>query len=86
MGGLCLVLTSDHNVSHSTIENALHEQGVFDGYQIQIRPDRDQLMILIQVNVPITWITGAGIPELPAEQVLRTFAAAIEEIDRTTDG
>ncbi len=84
-GGLVVVLTSDRDVSYSTIENALHEQGILDGYLIQIRPAHDQLMISIQVTVPNKWITGAGVPELPAEQVLRSLTAVVEEIDRATE-
>lgn len=85
MGAAGVVLTSDRDVSYSTIEHALHEQGFLDGYLIHIRPARDQLMISIQVSVPVLWITGAGVPELPAEQVLRSLTEAVEEIDRATE-
>lgn len=85
MGMAGVVLTSDRDVSYSTIENALHEQGFLDGYVIHIRPARDQLMIWIQVSVPVSWITGAGVPELPAEQVLRSLTEAVEEINRATE-
>ena len=80
------MLTSDRDVSYSTIENALHEEGFLDGYLIYVRPARDQLMISIQVSVPVSWITGAGVPELPAEQVLRSSTEAVEEINRATEG
>lgn len=82
MGAPGVVLTSDRDVSYSMIEHALHEQGFLDGYVIHIRPDRDQLMISIQVSVPVSWITAAGVPKLPAEQVLRALTEAVEEIDR----
>lgn len=79
MGAAGVVLTSDRDVSYSTIEDALHEQGFLDGYLIGIRPARDQLVISIQVSVPVSWITGAGVPELPAQQVLRSLTEAVEE-------
>lgn len=81
-----VVLTSDRDASYSTIENALQEQGFLDGYLIHIRPARDQLMISIQVSAPVSWITGAGVPKLPAEQVLRSLTEAVEEINRATEG
>jgi len=86
MGAAGVVLTSDRGVSYSTIANALHEQGFLDGYLIHIRPARDQLMISIQVSVPVSWITETGVPELPAEQVLRSLTEAIEQISRATEG
>jgi hypothetical protein len=84
MGAATVVLTSDRDVSYSTIENALHEQGFLDGYQIQIGPTRDQLRISIQVSVPVSWITAAGVPELPAEQVLHSLTDAVDGINRAT--
>jgi hypothetical protein len=86
LGAAGVVLMSDRDVAYSTIEHALHDQGFLDGYLIRIRPARDQLMISIQVSVPISWITGAGVPELPAEQVLRSLTEAVEEINRATEG
>lgn len=85
MGSPGVVMTSERAVSYSTIEDALHEQGILDGYLIHIQPHRDQLMISIQVSVPTTWITAAGVPELPAVQVLRSLTAAVQEIDRATE-
>lgn len=85
VGAAGVVLTSDRDVSYSTIENALHEQGFMDGYLIHFRPNRDQMMISIQVSVPVSWITAAGVPELPAEQVLRCLTEAVEEINRATE-
>ncbi len=85
MSGPGVVLTSDRDVSYSTVENALHEQGFLDGYLIHISPDRDQLMISIQVSVPVSWITAAGVPELAAVQVLHSLTEAIEEINRATE-
>lgn len=85
MGATGVVLTSDRDVSYSTIENALHEQGFLDGYLIHIRPALDQLMISIHVSVPVSWITGAGVPELAAVQVLHSLTEAIEEINRATE-
>ncbi len=85
MGAAGVVLTSDRDVSYLTVENALHEQGFLDGYLIGIRPARDQLMISIQVSVPVSWITGAGVPELPAEQVLHSLTEAVEEINKATE-
>jgi hypothetical protein len=85
MGAPTMVLTSDRDVSYSTIENALHEQGFLEGYLIRIRPFRDQLEILIQVSVPVSWISGSGVPGLPAEQVLRSLADAVAEIDSITE-
>lgn len=84
MGAPGVVLTSDQDVPYSTIENALHAQGFLDGYTIHISPYRDQLMIYIHVSIPVSWITAAGVPELPAEQVLRALTAAVEEIDRAS--
>ncbi|GAB3598267.1 hypothetical protein GCM10027586_00190 [Kineococcus gypseus] len=84
MGASGVVLRSDRDVPYSMIENALHAQGFLDGYTIHIRPYRDQLMIQIQVSVPVSWITAAGVPELPAEQVLRALTDAVEEIDRAS--
>ncbi len=81
-----VVLTSDRDVLYSTVENALHEQGFLEGYLIHIRPARDRLVISIQVSVPVSWITRAGVPELPAEQVLRSLTEAVEEINRATEG
>ena len=52
---------------------------------IHIEPHRDQLRISIQVSVPTRWITAAGVPELPAEQVLRSLTAAVQEIDKVTE-
>jgi len=84
MGAPGVVLTSDQDVPYSTIENALQSQGFLDGCTIHISPYRDQLMIYIQVSVPVSWITATGVPELPAEQVLRALTAAVEEIDRAS--
>lgn len=80
-----VVLTSDRAISYSAIEDALHGQGILDGYLIHIEPHRDQLMISIQVSVPTAWITAAGVPELPAAQVLHSLTAAVQEIDRVTE-
>lgn len=85
MGTAGVVLTSEQDVSYSTVESALHEQGFLDGYLINIRPDRDHLMISIQVSVPTAWITRMGVPDMPAEQVLRSLTNAVEAIDRSTD-
>lgn len=85
MGAAGVVLTSDRDVSYLTIENALHEQGFLDGYLIQIRPAHDRLLISIQVSVPVLWITDAGVPELPAEQVLRSLTDAVEKINKATE-
>lgn len=84
MGAPTVVLASDRDVPYSTVENALHAQGFLDGYAIHISPYRDQLMISIRVSVPVSWITAEGVPELPAEQVLRALSAAVEEIDRAS--
>lgn len=85
MGALSVVLTSDREISYSTIENALHEQGFLGGYLIHIGPARDQLMISIQVAVPVAWISGGPVPDMPAEQVLRSLADAVEELSRVTE-
>lgn len=86
VGGAGVVLISDRDVAYPTIEQALHEQGSLDGYSIHIRPARDQLMISIQVSVPVGWITEARVPELPAEQVLRSLTRAVEEINGAIAG
>lgn len=85
MGAPGVVLMSDRDVSYSTVEIALHEQGFLDGYLIHISPYRDQLMISIQVSVPVSWISGSGVPELAAVQVLRSLTEVVEEIDRATE-
>lgn len=85
MGAPGVVLMSDRDVSYSTVENALHEQGFLDGYLIHISPYRDQLMISIQVSVPVSWISRSGVPELAAVQVLHSLTEVVEEIDRVTE-
>ena len=67
MGAAGVVLTSDRDVSYSTIENALHEQGFLDGYLIYIRPARDQLMISIQ-TISDTFVPASG-EEVPTLEV-----------------
>lgn len=82
-GGLTVVLDLDREATYTEVENALNGEGFLSGtsYLINLSPTPGRTRLTINVHTPTEAITAAGVPELPAVQVMRALADALETVE-----
>jgi len=82
-GGLSVVLDLDRETTYTEVESALNREGFVSGtsYLINLTnmPGRSRLQI--SLHVPMEAITAEGVPKMPAVQVMRSLANALETIE-----
>lgn len=79
---LGLYLEVGGKVTYEQVETALHEQAIFSGYRLDMTPLVDTTKIYVSVGVPVETITAEGVPELPAVQLLRSLADALDALEQ----
>lgn len=82
-GGLTVVLDLDREVTYTEVENALNGEGFLSrtSYLINLGATPGRTRLTISVHTPTETITAAGVPELPAVQVMRALADALETVE-----
>lgn len=83
IGGLAVVVNLDREVTYTEVENALNGEGFVSGtsYLINLSPTPGRTQLTISVHTPTESITAAGVPQLPAVQVMRALANALATIE-----
>lgn len=82
-GGLAVTLDLDREVTYTEVENSLNGAGFLSrtSYLINLSPTPGRTRLTISVHTPTEAITAAGVPELPAVQVMRALADALETLE-----
>lgn len=82
-GGLIVVLDLDREVTYTEVEDALNGAGFLSrtNYLINLSPTPGRTRLTVSVHTPTEAITAGGVPELPAVQVMRALADALETVE-----
>jgi hypothetical protein len=82
-GGLTVVLDLDREATYTEVENALNGEGFLSrtSYLINLSSTPGRTQLTISVHTPTEAITAAGVPKLPAVQVMRALADALDTVE-----
>lgn len=82
-GGLVIVLGLDREATYTEVENALNGEGFVSrtSYLINLASTPGRTHLTISVHTPSEAITAAGVPQLPAVQVMRALANALATLE-----
>lgn len=82
-GGLTVVLELDREVTYTEVESALNGEGFVSrtSYLINLNSMPGRTRLTVSVHTPTEAITAAGVPELPAVQVMRSLADALANVE-----
>jgi len=83
VGGLTVCLEVDRQVTYTEVEDALNREGFVSStsYLINLLALPESTRLTVSVHIPMEAITADGVPKMPAVQVMRSLASAMEIFD-----
>lgn len=77
------MLELNREATYTEVENALNGEGFVSrtSYLINLSSTPGRTQLTISVHTPTEAITTAGVPHLPAVQVMRALANALETVE-----